>query len=331
MGIRTWLADRLAGRSTRENAIIVPLYKTAIGEYQVENIRDAIEAYTHDTDIYNAVNFISNAALSQSYYTTGDENYKGGKALDLVKEFNATIRWGNRRGEKRLDPLLRIITKELLYGGNTFLEMLTPSKLEALNQVQLSSIYKIFRSPQGDITRIQQLIGGRLNDLDPNTIIHIPWLQIDREPFGRGLIQALIAPRVDVKGRQVPPFYKIKASLEYDIYRMVHRRGVPRSVFSFPQAGDELISAYSQELKDPDIDASFACNTPVNIQSEQGGPAQGVPNLVRWLNDRVPSGAADSNQRPCHCGRMDRSKRQSCERDRRSYRPRSPDAPQVCN
>ncbi len=285
------MADRLGRRAVQEDrAIIVPLYKSAIGEFQVENIRDAIEAYTHDTDIYNAVNFICNSALSQGFYITGSKDYKNGKALDLVNEFNNTIRWGNRRSEKRLAPLLRIITHELVYGGNTFIEMLTPQKLEMLNQVQLSSIYKIFRNPQGDINRIQQLIGGRFNDLDPDTIIHIPWLQIDREPFGRGLIQPLIAPRTDIKGRQIPPFFKIKASLEYDIYRMIHRRGVPRSVFSFPEAGDELINAYSKELQDPDVDASFATNTPVQIASEHGGPAQGIQQLIHWLGDRYHVG-----------------------------------------
>ena len=250
----------------------------------------AIDAYTHDTDIFNAVNFISNAALSQGFYVTGDENFKNGKALDLIEDFNRTIRWGNRRGEKGLEELLRIVTKELLYGGNTFIEMLSPEKLEMLNQVQLSSIYKIYRNPQGDINKIQQLIGGRLNDLNPDTIIHIPWLQIDREPFGRGLIQPLISPKLDIKGKQIPPFYKIKGSLEYDLYRMIHRRGVPRSIFSFPEAGDELINSYHEQLKDPDVDASFATNTAVDIKSEQGGPAQGIQNLIIWLDKRFQAG-----------------------------------------
>jgi hypothetical protein len=290
LGIVNWLAERLGLHEVQDQAIIVPLYKTAIGEYQVENIADAIDAYTHDSDIYNAVNFICNSALSDGFYVTGNENYKNGKSIDLIKEFNDTIQWGNRRSEKRLAPLLRIVTHELVYGGNTFVEMLTPKKLQMLNQVQLSSIYKIYRNTEGDINKIQQLIGGRLNDLDPNTIIHISWLQIDREPFGRGLIQPLIAPRIDVKGRQIPPLYKIKASLEYDLYRMVHRRGVPRSIFSFPNAGDELIQTYGNELKDPDVDASFATNAPVNIASEQGGPAQGINNLIRWLLDRYHVG-----------------------------------------
>lgn len=286
-----WIVQRLhRPKIVQENAIIVPLYRVATGEYQPESVQSAIEAYLHDTDIFNAVNFISNAALSDGFYVTGDEDYKNGKVVDLVEEFNNSIRWGNRRGEKGLPELLRIVTKELLYGGNTFIEMLTPDRLSMLNQVELSSIYKIYRNEAGDISKIQQLIGGRLNDLDPGTIIHIPWLQIDREPFGRGLIQPLIAPRLDVKGKQIPPFFKIKASLEYDIWRMLHRRGVPRSIFSFPQAGDELIQNYSKELKDPDIDASFATNNEVNVASEQGGPAQGVFNLVLWLDKRYQAG-----------------------------------------
>jgi hypothetical protein len=287
-----WIIQRFSrgSRTVREDAIIVPLYRVATGEYQPESVASAIEAYLHDADIFNAINFISNAALSDGYYVTGDEDYKDGRAIDLVSDFNSSIRWGNRRGEKGLSELLRIVTKEMLYGGNTFIEMLTPQKLFMLNQVQLSSIYKIYRNEAGDISKIQQLIGGRLNDLDPDSIIHIPWLQIDREPFGRGLIQPLIAPRTDVKGKQIPPFYKIKASLEYDIWRMVHRRGVPRTVFSFPKAGDELIQSYSRELKDPDIDASFATNNEVNVASEQGGPAQGVQNLVMWLDKRFQAG-----------------------------------------
>ena len=290
MGITSWISERLGRKSVQDNAIIVPLYKTAVGEYQVENIQMAIEAYTHDPDIYNAVNFICNAALSAGFHVTGNEGYASGKALDLIKEFNDTVRWGNRRSEKRLMPYLRTITHELVYGGNTFTEMLTPNKLEMLNQVQLSSVYKIYRSEQGDINKIQQLIGGRLNDLDPDSIIQISWLQIDREPFGRGLIQPLIAPRMDLRERQIPPFYRIKASLEYDLYRMVHRRGVPKSVFGFPEAGDELVQEYSKQLKNPDIDACFATNTKVEIATEQGGPAQGVPNIVLWLDKRFQAG-----------------------------------------
>ena len=210
MGIRERFANWIlsGSHSTIENALIVPNYKVAVGEYQVENIRSAIDAYIHDTDIFNAVNFISNAALSEGFYVTGDEDYWNGKVVDLVEDFNKSIRWGNRRGEKGLGSLLRIVTKELLYGGNTFIEMLTPNNLQLLNQVELSTIYKVYRNEVGDVNKIQQLIGGRFNDLDPDTIIHIPWLQVDREAFGRGLIQPLIAPRTDVKGRQIPPLLK---------------------------------------------------------------------------------------------------------------------------
>ena len=292
MGLRerftNWILS--GGHLINDNAIIVPLYKVAVGEFQLENVRSAIDAYIHDTDIFNAVNFISNAALSEGFYVTGNEDYWNGKAVDLVQDFNRTIRWGNRRGEKGLAELLRIITKELLYGGNTFIEMLTPKSLQLLNQVELSSIYKVYRNEVGDVSKIQQMIGGRINDLDPDTIIHIPWLQIDREAFGRGLIQPLIAPRTDLKGQQIPPLYKIKASLEYDIYRMIHRRGVPRSVFSFPEAGDELLTSYAAQLKDPDVDASFTTNAKVGVAVEQGGPAQGIANLITFFDKRFQAG-----------------------------------------
>lgn len=290
-GFGQWLRQKLGrGKNVQENAIIVPLYKVATGEYQPESVRSAIDAFTHDNDIFNAINFITNSALSDGFYVTGDESYKGGKVIDLIEDFNQSIRWGNRRGEKGLAKLLGIITPELLYGGNTFIEMLTPKKLLTLNQVELSSIYKIYRNEAGDISKYQQLIGGRLNDLDPDTIIHIPWLQIDREPFGRGLIQTLIAPRLDVKNKQVPPFYRVKASLEYDIWRMIHRRGVPRSIFSFSEAGDELLEAYKKDLKDPDVDSSYVTNTPVTLASELGGPASGIQNLVIWLDKKYQCG-----------------------------------------
>ncbi len=292
MGLRERFAGWLLGtqHATRENALIVPNYMVAIGEFQPENVRSAIDAYIHDPDIFNAVNFISNSALSQGFYATGDESYFNGKVVDLVEDFNRSIRWGNRRGEKGLAGLLRIVTKELLYGGNTFIEMLSPNNLQMLNQVELSSIYKIYRNEVGDINKIQQLIGGRLNDLDPDTIIHVPWLQIDREAYGRGLIQPLIAPRTDVKGKPIPPLYVIKASLEYDIYRMIHRKGVPRSVFSFPEAGDELVQSYADALKDPDVDASFTTNTKVDVAVEQGGPAQGISNLIIYLDKKYQNG-----------------------------------------
>lgn len=293
MGIRQRLANWLlmsSSRHIRDNAIIVPNYRVATGEFQPENVRSAIDAYIHDSDIFNAVNFISNAALSPGFYVTGNEEYWNGKVVDLVEDFNRSIRWGNRRGEKGLAELLRIVTKELLYGGNTFIEMLTPNNLQMLNQVELSSIYKIYRNEAGDVNKIQQQIGGRFNDLDPETIIHIPWLQIDREPFGRGLIQPLISPCTDLKGQQIPPLYKIKASLQFDIWRMIHRKGVPRSIFSFPEAGDELIQVYQEALKDPDVDVSFTTNAKVDVAVEQGGPAQGIANLILFFDKRFQAG-----------------------------------------
>lgn len=293
MGIRQRLANWLLisrSRHIKDNAIIVPNYRVATGEFQPENVRSAIDAYIHDTDIFNAVNFISNAALSPGFYVTGSEDYWNGKVVDLIEDFNRSIRWGNRRGEKGLAELLRIVTKELLYGGNTFIEMLSPNNLQMLNQVELSSIYKIYRNEAGDVNKIQQQIGGRFNDLDPETIIHVPWLQIDREPFGRGLIQPLISPCMDLKGQQIPPLYKIKASLQFDIWRMIHRKGVPRSIFSFPEAGDELIQVYQDALKDPDVDVSFTTNAKVDVAVEQGGPAQGIANLILFFDKRFQAG-----------------------------------------
>src|SRR5271157_2795309 len=99
-----WLS-RGRVKQTREDAIIVPNYRVATGEFQPENIRSAIDAYIHDSDIFNAVNFISNAALSSGFYITGDEDYWNGKVVDLVEDFNRSIRWGNRRGEKGLAEL----------------------------------------------------------------------------------------------------------------------------------------------------------------------------------------------------------------------------------
>ena len=293
MGIKQRFANWLLSsqsRHTKENAIIVPNYRVATGEFQPENVRSAIDAYIHDSDIFNAVNFISNAALSSGFYVTGNEEYWNGKVVDLVEDFNRSIRWGNRRGEKGLGELLRIVTRELLYGGNTFIEMLTPKNLQMLNQVELSSIYKIYRNEAGDVNKIQQQIGGRFNDLDPDSIIHVPWLQIDREPFGRGLIQPLISPCTDLKGQQIPPLYKIKASLQFDIWRMIHRKGVPRSIFSFPEAGDELIQVYQEALKDPDVDVSFTTNAKVDVAVEQGGPAQGIANLILFFDKRFQAG-----------------------------------------
>ncbi len=78
--------------------------------------------------------------------------------------------------------------------------------------------------------------------------------------------------------------------MEFDVWRIIHRKGVPRSVFSFPEAGDELVQAYSKELKDPDPDISFATNTPVDIKVEQGGPSQGIANLLAFLDRRYQAG-----------------------------------------
>ncbi len=45
-----------------------------------------------------------------------------------------------------------------------------------------------------------------------------------------------------------------------------------------------------KRLKYPDVDASFTTNTKVDIAVEQGGPAQGISNLITYLDKRFQAG-----------------------------------------
>src|SRR6185437_5982313 len=110
-------------------------------------------------------------------------------------------------------------------------------------------------------------------------IIHMPFRTVNREAYGVGLLESLIRPRLSAMGEIIPPWYIVKASIEYDLYRIIHRRGVPRSLWSFPDAGDEELTKYSKELANPAADATMITNSTASLDSERGGPAQGLFNL----------------------------------------------------
>lgn len=164
--------------------------------------------------------------------------------------------------------------------------MITPDTLYKLNQVQIATIWKINRDEFGNVQEIWQKVGGIPYQLDPKNIIHVPFITVNREPVGIGVLEQMLQPSMNMQGQIIPPLYVLKASLTYDLIRMVHRKGAPHTIFQFLDAGDEELQKYEQAIMNPDVDASWVTNLQASVATEVAGPSAGLKQVLDYLNAR---------------------------------------------
>ena len=289
------LANGITFRRGQES-VVVPIWRQAAGEYPFPDFRVLRDIYLSDPDMYSAVNFVGNRALSRGYHIECNPNVPNHEeAEEYLTDWLECVAWGYRQNERGFLPLLRIMARELAWGGTTILEMCgdpagkaPPDVITSLIQVQLSSIWKFQRDSDGNLAAIWQYMSINPVALRPEKYIMFQWNMVDRNPFGYGLIHpvALAKPNM-ITGGTIPPLIAIKWQMEEDMRQRMHRYGNPRTIFTAKALSREEIKPMAEVLKDPRADFSGITNADVGIASDSPPGRMNFGPDLDYLDGRI--------------------------------------------
>ncbi|MCX8191736.1 MAG: hypothetical protein N3F06_02880 [Nitrososphaerales archaeon] len=246
-------------RINEQKGVIVPVHKQILGEVPEIDFSTLIDYYLKDATVKAAIDWLTDQVSGPGFYTTSESE----RAKNLVDEFNEGV---------NLDNFIRIWCQEILITGNSFTELITPTKLEDLHHIQLSTVKRIKRDRFGRVEAIIINVSGEEIELNPKNVIHFAWNVIDRQAFGIGLIHALASMRIDSSGNMIPPILNILSDLEQDMRRLLHTHG-EHVIYEFPDASDDFIENKAKPIiKGLKPGDKFITNKTVNIKAIEIDP-----------------------------------------------------------
>ena len=256
-----------------QESVVVPIWKQTAGEFPNPTFQTLYDVFSADPDFSAAGYFISNRGLSHGWHVecseTVEDSYKT-DAEEFLTDWLENVRWGDQRNERGFTPLLRVMVPELTWGGNTLLEMIpSPDQIQALAQVQLTSIWKAQRDDTGALTAIWQFPSINPRALTPSKYILYSWRLMNREPFGKGLLQSVVMPKPNmINGGWIPPLAATKWQMEDDARRRLHVQASPHTIFSVKGQSDSANKAMAEAIRSAPADERFLTNTEVGVVSD---------------------------------------------------------------
>jgi hypothetical protein len=268
--------------ATSEKGLFVPAFKTRLGEQPPVNLATLVDYYLKDPAVMASVDAHSEQIAATGFYTVCNAGFEDSKKI--VDEFCATV---------NMDALLMQISKEVVFAGNSFLERIfdTNKKLVRLKILPLSSIKTIERDKFGRLQFIIQQIGTETVTFAPNEIIHFCHNPADGSAWGTGLLHSLASTKQIDERTVRPAFLDIKARLEDDIQKIVHRYAAPKRLWNFEGVGDQkLQEEYAPTIQDAPADADFVTNKPVTVNSLDINPAARFDGMIDQIYSQIVQG-----------------------------------------
>ena len=108
--------------------------------------------------------------------------------------------------------------------------------------VQLQSIQAKRRDDTGNTTQYIQIINGQEHDLEAKEFLEIPFIDLDREPWGVGMFDSLMSQDyIDIDGRTPTASLALYRQALQDNMKIHHKFASPRVIYSVPNANEETI------------------------------------------------------------------------------------------
>ena len=247
-----------------EKGILRTIATPSIPETPEPAFATLVEIYKKDEDARAAVDFYAQAIVGSGFHTSCAEGYEEAKrVVDLFAE------------EVDLDSYLLDVAKEIVAYGNSFTELITPTDLRDLRILPIDSVWRIHRSQDGTVLKIEQHKHNSKVEFRPEEIIHWRWGAVSAESYGRGILHTLAETLTytlrfsdgSSVTRVVPPLYKIKAMVRDDLRKILHHY-IPRSAWVFADASDAWIQAQAALIGKLDAGERIAVNKDVKIVEE---------------------------------------------------------------
>jgi hypothetical protein len=268
--------------ATSEKGLFIPAVKTRLGEQPSVSLATLVDYYAKDPAVMASVDYMSEQIAGAGFYTICNAGFEDSKKI--VDEFCATV---------NMDALLMQISKEVVFSGNSFSERVfdKQKKLVRLKILPLSSIKSIQRDKYGRLQSYLQQIGTETVEFTPDQIIHFCLNPLDGSAWGTGILRSLASTRQIDERTVRPAFLDIKARLEDDIQRIVHRYAAPKRLWNFEGVGDQkLQEEYAPTIQDAPADADFVTNKPVTVNSLDINPSARFDGFIDHINSQVVQG-----------------------------------------
>ena len=258
---------------------------STFGESPTITFADSLDAYRKDPACGAFVDFLADQAVGMGFYTTYAKDYDGAAAAKkAVDEFCEFV---------NLDGLLQIGAREIIAAGNSFWEKIEPDKLVNLSILPLTSIDRIKRDLKGNAQAYVQSREYGGTSLEPKRIIHFCWNPVNREPFGRGILQSLLEEYEIGSGEKRTSFLKMKARIENIMPKIIEKYAGPDEVWSIPGAKDDTASTLQSLLKKkPKEGARFVWNgkEPATISTVQVDPRSRFEAYIDHIMGQINMG-----------------------------------------
>lgn len=272
--------------ATAEKGLFIPAFKTRLGEQPTVSLATLMEYYLKDPAVMAAVDYISEQMAGVGFYTVCEPGFD--EAKRLIDEFCAKV---------EMDSLLMRTAKEVVLSGNCFWEKIRSTRgpdkgrLVDLKILPLSSIKFIQRDKYGRVQSYIQQIGSEKVEFTADEIIHFCLNPADGSAWGTGILHSLATSKTIDEATVRPALLDIKARLEDDIQRIVHRYAAPKRLWKFEGVGDEkLREEYAPAIQDAPPDADFVTNKPVQVDSLDINPASRFDGFIDYINSQIVQG-----------------------------------------
>jgi hypothetical protein len=255
---------------------VAPVWQQIYGETVEVDFAACRDAYLTDPTVKAVVDNLVAQVVGSGFYVTVEPP----EAKDVLDDFNE---------EAAVDEWLQQVTREILYAGNSFTvkpeDWRSPPELTDL-MLPLSTIKRIKRSETGEVQAIIQVLNGEEIHYKPDEVIHFCWNPVDRRAFGVGLLTPLLSARLDPDGEFVPPLLQIKAQIENDMRRVLHKYP-PRFLIKFNVSDDKFENQIKPVLQSLKPGQDFATNCEIDVKEMTVSSQMRTEHILEWLLNQI--------------------------------------------
>lgn len=269
---------RLFGRGVREDkGVFVPASKLTLGEAPAVTFTKLRDYYLKDPAVMAAVDYIAEMAVGSGFYTTA----KTVSAKQVIDDFCEEV---------GMDQLLMVVAKELVWAGNSVVEKITPNRIRGLKVLPLTTFTKVKRDVYGRVQAYVQSVQGNTIEFNPKEVIHFKINVVNGSAWGTGILHSLAESYVLDERNVRKPLLDVKAQIETDLPKIIHRYGSPKVIWIFDGASDDATQEYAKAIQNAPVDVDFVTNKKVETQSLGVDPRMRFAEAITYVENQVIAG-----------------------------------------
>jgi len=189
-------------------------------------------AFSKAKEFYKSVGRMQNVSdsfvldiINRGWYYDDDEKYP--KEVKILEQWEEDF---------DLTQIIESMIRNWILCG---VHIISPSDWVPL---QLESIVAKRRKPDGTTLEYLQSIGGVERKIPAQDFLELPYIDLDREPWGIGMFHSLMYQDWnDIDGKHARPTLEYYRQIIQDESKILHKLGSPRVIYKVPGANPEVV------------------------------------------------------------------------------------------